>query len=115
MSARHHRFGRPPAKSTLTRRLLLLAMRPEGVTEKESREAGAPANRLASLFGTYLPNEKGYDLRHFRCEKHRACTGYRNNTNAWAWRLVGKYRWNGTYRSFLNNYAHDASADRRAA
>ena len=41
MTGRRMGFGCPPKKGTIGRKLLLLALRPQGVTAKEAREAGA--------------------------------------------------------------------------
>ena len=57
---------------------------------------------MPRLFGTQFREEKGYDLRFFRCAKSRAIERHKiGGANAWAWRLVGKMRWDGSYRSFI--------------
>ncbi len=99
------RLGRPPAKGTARRQFLLMALRPQGVTSWETSQFMTPSVFHGHL--TALREEKGYDIRAFPIPRERR-TAERVGTNGVTcrkppviYRLVGKRRWNGTYRDFV--------------
>jgi hypothetical protein len=91
-------FGRPPVKGSLRRSFLLQALSTQGISCQAAdvlfRGKGKCRAAVACLI-----NEKGYDLRAFK-------NGDRSQSGIGAphksWRLVGKMRWDGSYRSFIN-------------
>lgn len=103
-------YGCPPRKGTKARALLLMALRPQGFTAWEVYET-LGYNRGGSLGAaiTGLIDQKGYDIRgfHLRRDQYteerfgpKVAPG-RKTRDPLVYRLVGKHRWNGSYRSFV--------------
>jgi hypothetical protein len=100
-------FGRPPAKGTQARQVLLLALRPQGVTAWEARQAGVTTKQSFGCLLDQFLDQKGYDVRSFplpndqRTLERVGPSAVKSKKPPRVWRLVGKLRWNGTYRSFI--------------
>lgn len=97
-------FGRAPRKGSNLRQLVLMAMRPQGVTVWEAEQSGACPPHLFSNRLIQLLNEKGYDIRSFPMERTVERVGpkqMRSKKPPRVWRLVGKIRWDGTYRDLV--------------
>ncbi len=103
MTRRLAGFGKPPKKGTKSRSFLLQALRPEGadsfVFSRSIGTNGVGLSRLAQI----MIDQKGYDLRTFLNGKHAVCWDGRKGRPMVSWRLVGKMRWDGSYRSFIGN------------
>jgi hypothetical protein len=96
MVARHHdKFGRTPVKGSLMRRMLKMMLRPEGATTFELIEVGL-RNALIHHYTEVLRNEKGWDVRLFPCPRYR-----RRSPKGYVYKIVGKMRWDGSYRSLI--------------
>lgn len=101
---RHSGFGRTPAKGTKARQALLLLIRPQGATSKDICRLYAPKDQSTTLV-EYFRNEKGWDIRtsplapedprqqDFSAKKRRPPVVHR---------IVGRMRWDGSYRSFVD-------------
>lgn len=93
------KIGRPPAKGSKTRAVLLMLLREEGVTRHEAfgviQSKGTQFSKVIEI----LVDQKGWDIRPFRLPSHER-TGHRHGPRQ-AWKAVGKYRRNGTYRSLI--------------
>lgn len=94
-----------PAKGTKLRRLILLMLRPQGVTMGEAAAelgVGHLSGQLAILtdFG-------GWDVRRFPVA-NPSPTSLRSHVLVSAYRIVGRDRWGGGYRSLLGGL--DASS-----
>jgi hypothetical protein len=99
-----YRFGKPPKKGTVLRNLALMALRPQGVTKPEFME------NSRHVFQTYigvLIDQRGYDIKSFPCPPSRRAGGQRTLI----YKMVGKMRWSGTYRSFNNAIIFDSEDD----
>lgn len=100
-------FGCSPAKGTQARKLVLMLMRPQGVTSWEAREAFVTERRSFGCLVEQLRDQKGYDIRSFpipegeRTIERVGPSAVSSKCPPRVWRLVGKMRWNGTYRSFI--------------
>jgi hypothetical protein len=82
------------------RRMLKMLLRPEGATVDELVEAGIGRRQVARYI-IVLTDEKGWDIRGFpRPELRRE--GVAKRKHLYVYKVVGKMRWNGTYRSFVN-------------
>lgn len=100
MSRVEHRrvgFRRAPRKGSKSRRLLMLALRPCGVLSTDARALFASKDVLGRTLAT-LYDECGYDIRSF---PSRVATEGRGRPPV-IYRLVGKLRWDGSYRSFIH-------------
>lgn len=93
-----NRYGKPPRKGTKARAFLLRALRPHGCTTPES---GYLPHVLGSTIAQ-LRDTRGYDIRAFPIPCNHNYRAGETGPRV-AYRLVGKWRWNGTYRSFLKN------------
>ena len=67
-------------------------LRPHGVTVEE---IGIDKTHVSAAVRAFR-DEKGYDIRVFNAEP----TGRRGRRNA-IYKCVGKFRWDGSYRSFV--------------
>ena len=103
MSRRLTGFGCPPKKGTAARKVLLRALSANGVTVHEALSMGlVKSARQFSMMVVALADQKGYDIRLFPCDPSRCAKTWRNGGRKNAYRLVGKMRWDGSYRSFVN-------------
>jgi hypothetical protein len=106
-------FGRSPAKGTKIRQFLLMALRSQGVTSWEAVQAGLIRERGLSAFLTMLRDMKGYDVKAFRLAPEQrtlarvGAIGVRGKNPPLVYRLVGRMKWDGSYRTFLRLDALD--------
>lgn len=114
MSRRHFNFGRAPKKGSKLRASVLLMLRPQGATNPEvcevygtdyKRGAGG-ANQVYNVIEA-LREQKGYDVRTFPLPPHDPRqAGFSDPSTVGrrpvVHRVVGKMRWDGSYRSFVD-------------
>lgn len=93
-----------PAKGTKTRELILRMLREEGLTSAEALNAGLIRHN-SSLTGIIarLEYECGFDIRVIGSQRIE-----RRGRNMYVYRIVGRHRWNGPYRSFTETLAEAA-------
>lgn len=105
----HRRTGfSTPAKGTKIRKLVLMLLRPTGVTHAEVAAALEWAHRgsfNAQL--ELLETLGGWDIRRFSIPNPNHIDGSgrgKGSTNRMilAYRIVGRHRWKSGYRSFIN-------------
>jgi len=113
---RHSGFGRTPAKGTKARQALLLMLRPGGATYSELFEVYSPKNNkdhISNLVSCFV-NEKGWDIRTFVLpETDPRFVKKKAGRPRVIHRIVGKMRWDGSYRSFVNPQDNRPSLRRR--
>lgn len=85
-----------PAKGTRARQIILLALRPQGLSVAEAiqRKLIHDPNQLLTLL-MRLECDSGFDIRRFGHRRTKDMT-------ALIYRVVGRHRWNGTYRPFMS-------------
>lgn len=78
-----------------------MALRPQGVTLGELDLA--PTNHLTTLI-TNLRDQRGWDIRGFpmRPDDPRFPPAKRSGRYPQVYKVVGKMKWDGTYRSFID-------------
>lgn len=87
---------RSPAKGTKSRAILLLALRPQGVTAKEIFDlTGWHQGNMGNFFGR-MADDYGLDIRSFPLGSNSS-----KGTGYVAYRLIGKIIARGKYRSFV--------------
>lgn len=88
-----------PRKGTKVRALINLLLKPQGMTTFEAVQAGL-VKESTSISGVLarLEYECGFDIRVVGASP-RVLKGRR----AYIYRIVGRHRWNGQYRSFVNH------------
>jgi hypothetical protein len=97
-----NRWGRSPAKGSLTRRALKMLMRPEGATIFELVEAGLSPRSAARVL-TVFRDEKGWDVRSFPCrDESRLWPDVHRTKPSNVHKIVGRLRWDGSYRSLVD-------------
>jgi hypothetical protein len=109
-------FGCSPKKGTKIRQILLRTLRPEGLTPYEAyREGWVRSQSALTSLVEMLRDQKGWDVRVFPLAKddprrsivHGRGRGVGGLTSerpgSWTvLRCVGRMRWDGSYRSFVD-------------
>lgn len=92
-----------PGKGTKSRAALLAMLRETGLTGQEAVQRGFVVS--ASSLGTMVSkfrDMQGFDIVGVPTEINRKAMAHLNaRKSVLAYRVVGKYRWDGTYRSFV--------------
>lgn len=86
-----------PRKDSKSRNIALMLLRDEGATMQEIRETTGMSSVVAHGVLARLDFDCGFDIRRFT-EKHIDPTTSRPPLR---YRIVGRSRWNGGYRSFV--------------
>lgn len=98
-----------PRPGSKVHRVLEMMRREQGATFYEMRERLEPERRarycsaFASMI-TYLQDMCGYDIRHFpRAGEGRGAPTLDGGSRATGiWRVVGRYKWDGSYESYID-------------
>jgi hypothetical protein len=104
MKRGHHKHKyTTPKKGTKTRQLLLMLLRLQGATMHELRaELGWGKGSIRTNI-SMLGDFGGWDVRQFPVDNPNRIEGMPTSTGGWrkltAYRIVGRDRWGGGYRS----------------
>lgn len=93
-----------PRKGTKTRALLLLMLRPQGATTKEILEKVQMRQQAVLPTIISLRDFGGWDIRIFSVpnpDTSPTLTGRKRMATTLAYRVVGRLRFHGGYRSFI--------------
>jgi hypothetical protein len=102
MPAAHRRKTRysNPAKGTKTRAAVNLMLRREGATTYEIADVTNMSLSAAGSVVQQLIDQRGFDIAVFP----EPLTG-RRGRRACRYKIIGRYRWDGSYRSFVSTDA----------
>lgn len=93
-----NRFGRTPRKGTKTREVLLMMLRPQGAASYEIDRLFGKGFCAAAIVRT-LRDDKGWDVRTFSMP--RSDSPHQYGRLPVVHKVVGKMKWDGSYRSFV--------------
>lgn len=89
-----------PRKGTKRRKLVLLLLRKQGLTTEQAYEIGMKREDLGGALAA-LRDDCGFDIQVIGTRPGRVGTRGFATKHLYVYRIIGRYRWSGSYRSFL--------------
>lgn len=86
-------------RGTKRRQIALLLIRPQGCSALEAYIIVGFNSSLLGCEITRLKDDYGFDIQIIDKRKPNSKDG--RGRNQYVWRIIGRWRWNGSYRSFL--------------